>query len=142
MPSRCRSFYTVYGMLAWLAIGFAGCGSQAPSFPVRGTVTLDGQPMATGEIHFKIPAKGSIEPITVRSGSFQGAVARSGSYVVEVYSFRKPNLSAEDLAKLDPVARVTAGEQKNIVADGLRLSAEVKSEGVNAYSFSVTSVTP
>ena len=130
MPSRGRSFSTGYGMLAWLAIGFAGCGSQAPNFPVRGTVMLDGQPMATGEIHFKIPAKGSIEPITVRSGSFQGAVARSGSYVVEVYS------------KLDPVARVTAGEQKNIVAAGLSLSAEVKSEGDNTYSFSVHSAKP
>ena len=62
--------------------------------------------------------------------------------MVEVYSFRQPQLSAEELAKLDPVARVTAGEQKNIVANGLRLSAEVKSEGDNTYSFSVTSVTP
>jgi hypothetical protein len=125
-----------------IVIAVLACAPAKPAFPVRGSVTLDGQPMASGEIHFKIPAKGSIEPITVRSGSFQGAVARSGSFVVEVYSFRKPTLSAEQLAKLDPVARVTAGEPKNIVADGLRLSAEVKSEGDNAYSFSVRSVTP
>lgn len=142
MPSRRRSFPSAIGMRAWLAIGFAGCGSQAPSFPVRGTVTLDGQAMAVGEVHFKIPSLGEIDPFPVRDGSFQGAVARLGGYVVEVYSFRKPNLSAEDLAKLDPVTRVTAGEQKNIVADGFGLSAEVKSEGDNAYSFSVTSLKP
>lgn len=134
----CRAF----GIAISIVIAVPACAPAKPAFPVRGSVKLDGQPMASGEIHFKIPAKGSIEPITVRSGSFQGAVARSGSYVVEVYSFRKPILSAEDLAKLDPVARVTAGEQKNIVAAGLSLSAEVKPEGDNAYSFSVTSVTP
>ena len=131
---------------AWMPIVIAAslvaCSAPKPQFPVSGTVTLDGQPMASGEVHFKIPAAGSIEQQVVRNGSFQGAVTRSGSYVVEVYSFQKPNLSAEDLAKLDPVARVTAGEQKNIVADGLRLSAEVKSEGDNAYSFSVHSVKP
>jgi len=131
---------------AWMPIVMAAslvaCSAQKPQFPVSGTVELDGKPMASGEVHFKIPAAGSIERQVVRNGSFQGGVSKSGTYVVEVYSFRQPQLSAEELAKLDPVARVTAGEQKNIVANGLRLSAEVKSEGDNTYSFSVTSVTP
>lgn len=127
------------GMLVCAGIALAGCGSRSPRFPVSGTVTLDGQPMAVGEVHFKIPSLGEIEPFQVREGSFRGAVARSGGYVVEVYSFQKANLSAEQLAKLDPVARATATEQKNIVADGFGLSAEVKPEGDNRYSFSVNS---
>jgi len=125
-----------------MAASLVACSAQKPQFPVSGTVELYGKPMASGEVHFKIPAAGSIERQVVRNGSFQGGVSKSGTYVVEVYSFRQPQLSAEELAKLDPVARVTAGEQKNIVANGLRLSAEVKSEGDNTYSFSVTSVTP
>ena len=103
---------------------------------------LDGEPMAIGEIHFKISAKGSIEPIPVRSGSFRGAVGAVGEYRVEIYSFQKPSLSEADLAKLDPVGRAIAQEQKNIVANGDRFSADVKAEGDNAYSFSVVSVKP
>lgn len=132
--------HVAYGMLACAGIALAGCGSRAPGFPVSGIVTLDGQPMVAGEVHFKIPSLGEIEPFDVRNGNFRGAVARSGGYVVEVYSFRKPNLSAEQLAKLDPVARATATEQKNIVADGFGLSADVKPEGDNRYSFAVTSM--
>ncbi len=131
---------------AWMPIVIAAslvaCSAPKPQFPVSGTVTLDGQPMASGEIHFTIPAKGSIELIPVRSGSFQGAVGSAGGYRVEIYSFRKPSISAEDLARLDPVARVVAQEQQNIVANGNDFSANIKPEGDNAYSFSVKSAKP
>ena len=61
---------------------------------------------------------------------------------MEIYSFRKPSLSAEDLARLDPVARAMAQQQQNIVANGNDFSGNVKPEGDNAYSFSVKSATP
>ena len=125
-----------------IASALVACSPTQPRYPVRGTVELDGRPMDVGEVHFTIPAKGSIELIPVRSGSFQGAVGSAGGYRVEIYSFRKPSISAEDLARLDPVARVVAQEQQNIVANGNDFSANVKPEGDNAYSFSVKSAKP
>jgi hypothetical protein len=117
----------------------AGCSPAKPQYPVQGVVSLDGQPMASGEIYFKVPTVGFIKPLVVRSGSFQGAVEVPGKHRVEIYSFRKPSLSAEELAKLDPVGRDMAQQPQNIVADGNDFSAEVNPTGSNTYSFSVTS---
>jgi hypothetical protein len=58
------------GIVIWIVTALVACGPRTPPFPVRGAVTLDGQPTASGEIPFNIPARGSIGPIPVRSGSF------------------------------------------------------------------------
>ena len=56
-------------------------------FPVSGTVTLDGQPLAEGVIYFKTIEKGSSEPCDIHGGDFKGQ-AEAGDRRVEICQFR------------------------------------------------------
>lgn len=72
----------------------AGCGATGDGLarvPVRGTVTLDGKPIANGSIQFVPESAGTATEVgaTIKDGGFSipadnGAVP--GKYVVRIYS--------------------------------------------------------
>lgn len=73
-----------------VCLAFSACNRGRPEpkrYPVSGTVTLDGQPLAEGLITFKTIATGAIESIDIKDGKFAGR-AEPGDRRVEVYFFR------------------------------------------------------
>lgn len=136
------------GMLCVLAmVGGAGCGAKGPPrAAVKGRVTLDGQPLATGAIHF-VPVgqtKGPLAAAAIVNGEYslprsQGPVV--GRVRVEIYS---PTESAVPLD--DPLAfaaaDVSALPQERLHARYNRASnqfVEVTSDGENTFDFQLTS---
>ena len=79
-----------------LAICVAGC-SGSKLTPVSGNVTLDGQPLAEGTIHFA-PADGQApsQAAVIKDGSYKTELNKTG-YKVQIYS-PKPS---KVVAKLD-----------------------------------------
>jgi hypothetical protein len=78
-----------------IACCVAGCGGRpsTPMAPVSGTVTLDDQPLAHGEIHFWTVSQGRYEVVPIVRGSFSGK-ATLGERRVEIYSYKEgPQLS-------------------------------------------------
>ncbi len=110
-----------------------GCKPAGPKlYPVTGAVTLDGQPLADGTVHFKIIDAGSIFSFPVKEGKFAGQ-ATEGRHRVEVVAYR-----------LIPVPGEMGGEvQQPLIAPRFNsmstLSADVTPAGPNAFEFQVES---
>jgi hypothetical protein len=108
-----------------------GCTRGPRTYPVSGTVTLDGQPLPEGEILF-VPVDGSTgpDPGKVKDGRFE-LQARAGKKRVEVSAARI----------LPGGARGAGGEPvpEEIIPDRYNtrsvLTAEVSPEGVNRFEF-------
>jgi hypothetical protein len=97
--------------------------------------------MPDGQIYFKTVAEGSLDIIPVKDGKFQGQ-AQAGQRRVEVYSF-KEEMSAE-MKKMygDKPPAGTASKTNTIPAKWnteSKLTAEVKTSGVNEFKFDITS---
>jgi hypothetical protein len=131
-----RTFSFVLLLAACLALDGCG-GSERPAakkYPVSGTVTLDGKPMADGVVYFKTAATGAVDAANVKDGKFQGD-AQAGDRVVEVSSFRA------EIKETGPGMKTEV--QQNLVAKKYNLettlSAKVKTDGANEFKFDVTS---
>jgi len=128
--------------IAWVAcIGLAlfwiiGCGPSRVPLPkkvaVKGTVNMDSNPMADGEVVFVVPGLGPFN-LPVKDGSFSGE-AYVGSNKIEVFSYREG----------EPL---TTGKKEatkiNVIPDRFNskstLKAEVKDGDANEFRFDVTS---
>ena len=68
-----------------------GCGpterAEDPTYAVSGTVTLDGEPLAEGEIYFLTPAEGQVDILSIENGKFEGE-AKAGSRRVEIRAYK------------------------------------------------------
>ncbi|WP_425618835.1 hypothetical protein NA78x_002551 [Anatilimnocola sp. NA78] len=128
-------FLVVATLLLMLA-GFAGCGPAAtklpPLAPVKGTVKLDGKPMATGEIVFVLPGMPD-QLIPVNAGEYSGN-AMIGANSVRIFSyFESPpdsGLESDTVKKTNIVA--------NRFSYKSTLTADVKPakpEAPNEFSF-------
>jgi hypothetical protein len=121
--------------LAGLLIGLSGCGrgSPPPRAGVRGTVTLDGAPMAEGQIMF-LDAAGEGAPafLDVKDGRFEGDVPL-GKKKVRVLSFKKGKLKT---GEEDAVGVQVVHPHYN---RNTKLTAEVSSSGVTPSEFNVKS---
>lgn len=109
-----------------------GCGEAKPKlFPVSGTVTLDGKPLAQGIIYFKTVQTGAIETFPITDGQFSGQ-AQPGDRRVEVTSYVKK-------AKPVEVNGMKGDVQENIIPARYnlesKLAANVKADGPNQYRF-------
>lgn len=114
--------------------GLAGCGKSWPElFPVSGTVTLDGRPLAEGLIYFRTIQTGDIEPIEIKNGQFFGK-AKPGDRRVEISAFR---------VELYDSGGMKAKIQQNLVPKCYNLdstlTAKVSSEGDNQFQFTLKS---
>jgi hypothetical protein len=97
---------------------------------VQGTVTLDGEPLAEGEVYFSTVQTGEIDTFPVKNGKFAGK-ALAGTRRVEVVAYRTI-----------PIAGEMGGEvQENLIAaefnSASKLTAVVSATGVNQFSFAV-----
>ena len=110
-----------------------GCADKGPkTYPVSGTVTLDGQPLAEGIVHFRAVTAGQVDSLPVKDGQFSG-LAVVGTRRVEVVAY-----------KMIPVPGEMGGEvPQPLIAPRFNsmstLTAEVTAAGPNAYEFKVES---
>lgn len=110
-----------------------GCGTNTaqlpPTAPVTGTVTLDGRPMATGEVVFTVPGEPE-QRIQVADGAYTGN-AYIGQNNVGVFTYREEaptsGLSTDTINKVNLVA---AQYSYNTT-----LTADVTADGPNEFKF-------
>lgn len=131
----------VGGALLLGLLAIAGCGPTSqkdiPTVPVRGTVTLDGQPMADGEIVFTTVAEGYRASLPVKNGSFEGQVA-PGDRNVEIYAYKEvpgntemygPNAEPSRENYIDPQYNTNSQMRANVMTEGTaELKFDVKSK--------------
>jgi hypothetical protein len=131
-------------MMRWLALftlvalGTAGCSCErvVPKTEVKGTVTVDGQPLADGDVIFKTPATASIDVLKVTGGQFAGP-AEIGKRNVEIYAYKTVPMQPGSPG-YDP-----AGLKVNTLPDKYNarteLSADVVQGGDNSFKFDLKS---
>ena len=80
---RCVVSMTYAVLFAWIVVAAAGCGSApAPTFPVEGTVTLNGQPVQSGTVLFH-----SVEKTANGQGyTARGNIDHGGHYRLTTFS--------------------------------------------------------
>jgi len=124
-----------------LALGFisAGCGQSGrpavTKFPVSGTVTLDGKPMAAGKVIFKNDLLSSVDHAVVTDGKMSGEAA-PGRARVEISVIRQYKDS-----------KVMAGQEVTLEEETIApefnskstLAATVTEAGPNEFSFAAKS---
>lgn len=93
-------------LLLMVGVLLSGCFGRSSrreekTYPVKGTVLLDDQPMAEGEIYFKNPATGSVHICQIKDGKFEGQVS-AGDKRVEIMAYK---------IEIDPVAKEMYGDQ-------------------------------
>lgn len=116
----------------------AGCGGakvpQPDTAAVKGTVTLDGAPMATGEVVFEVPGKSAVV-LPVNSGAYSGQVA-IGLNKVSVFSYRKGPV-------VDMGGEKFGGGMENFIPPQYNaestMKANVEAGGANEFKFEVKS---
>ena len=114
-----------------------GCGSAppgaAPAAPVKGTVTLDGKALPTGEVHFSMPG---VPPkvLEVKDGTFSGE-APVGKNQVEVFVYTEGPASTK-YGGVRPKINTTP---ERYWGPKTELSAPVEAGGTNDFKFDITS---
>ena len=122
-----------------LALGCSGGGTSGkPEGTVKGKVTLDGSPMATGKINFDEGTAGvpSVE-LDIKNGTYEGKVT-AGSKTVRISSFKTVP---------GPKGMTGPGYEKGIEENFLPAKyntaskdvREVKAGATNEFDFTVTS---
>lgn len=129
---------TCVSLLLLVALALAtGCGSggrvEAKKYPVTGTVTLDGQPLADGMIYFKDIAAGASDSAEIKAGQFTGQ-AEAGQRRVEIFAYRT---EASDMGGTVTETKINTLPPRFNSAS--TLSEEVKTDTTNTYKFDVTS---
>lgn len=122
-------------VLVGLLLAGCGGGTEPQRYPVSGTVTLDGQPLPEGLIFFKTVATGAIDTMEIKAGKFAGE-AQPGERRVEIVAYRESTAPG-----------TTPGMEANAEVNYIpprynsqsTLTAQVKPEGPNEFSFEVTS---
>lgn len=121
------------------ALFFAvGCGGGSgveapPTSKVKGVVTLDGNPLAEGEITFEIVGK-SLSTLEIKDGAFSGD-APQGKNTVAIRAYKAgPPLDTEPSGP--PTKNNFIPARFN---DETTLSAEVSASGSEDLKFAVTS---
>jgi len=133
MNPKCLGIWVGWVGVGLLALG--GCGQKGPaSYPVFGTVTLDGQPIPEGRISF-IPEGGKAAPDSgpIQNGKFQLRV-KADRHRVEITADRPTG-------KIDPVMGMAPRECYIPACYNSQsiLTAEVKPDGPNQFTFELKS---
>ena len=121
-------------LIAASAFGCADTTGKVKAFPVKGVVSLDGKPLAEGEVYFA--AAGGQAPVVmqVKDGAFSGD-AYPGSNKVEVRAYKNGPPLTTDLTK--------APTKVNFIPDRFnttsKLTAEVAAGAGNDYKFEIMS---
>jgi hypothetical protein len=113
---------------------FCGCSQDPKLYPVSGTVTFDGAPVADGDILF-VPVDPALgpEPGKIKDGKYT-LTAREGKKRVEIRASKVLPGGAKG-AGGEPVAEEFLPRKYN---EDSTLSTEVNSKGVNKADFTLT----
>ena len=131
-----RQMWCCYLLLVCLVS--CGCGRSVAEkkYPLSGTVTLDGEPLAEAEIYLLTKETGDVDSVSVRNGTFEGE-AKPGNRRVEIRAYREG----------EPVAPMPGAEPEPSRVNYIparynaesTLTAEVTPEGPNQFTFELTS---
>jgi hypothetical protein len=127
-------FHNWFGLLA-ICVMLAGCQRQrtfAPTYAVRGSVTLDKEPLAEGVIAFISPESGDLQAVPIKGGTYEGQ-ARAGARRVEIRAYR-PRQGPKK--PLEPPPKNYLPKRYN---SETTLSADVTAEGPNVFDFDLRS---
>ena len=126
--------FTTFALVGLSLLGCGSGGQKGPekTFPVKGTVKLDGKPMPDGEIAFSTPGNPpKISPI--KDGAFT-AEAYEGKNRVEISAYKEGPPSTTDPNEKTKINTVDA--QFNFES---KLTADVTAQGTKEFSFEVRS---
>lgn len=117
-----------------------GCGPQTSTDirQVSGTVTCDGERIAEGSIVF-LPVRGSKPPVAgkIKGGTFSMEVP-TGSNKVQIYAIRKETVATEIPAITKAGDEVATNYLPPRYNDKTELTAEVKPDKRNEFTFPLT----
>src|SRR5581483_5970329 len=120
-------------------LALCGCSSGEPyPVPVRGTVSVDGKPLAEGKISFLTPGKVP-EMLDIKDGQYTGKV-NWGERRVEIAAYRPYRVPDDAPAHLRPL--MAQGKENYLPRKYHRdstLQAEVKASGDNEFNFELAS---
>jgi len=133
MSRSCRAAF-LFPLLVWAA----GCGSTQSTAPqsasVKGTVTLDGKAVPTGELHFAKDG-GPATVLEIKDGNFAGDVP-VGRYKVEVHiNVEGPRTPG----KYGGQGSMTNVAPQKYWGPNTTLSANVEAGKPNEFKFDLTS---
>jgi hypothetical protein len=99
---------TQWSAMACLGLLLLGCGptaNTATTYPVKGTVKVDGVPLASGRIIFENVAEGISNPVAITNGEFEGQAAAGDlkARVVKVEKIKNPMVPTEELETETPL---------------------------------------
>jgi len=133
---RPSSLICTLAVVVLLIANGCSCERKVPKTEVKGTVTLDGQPMANGDVIFRTAGTASVDILKVTGGQFAGQ-AEIGKRAVEVYSYKTIQMEPGSPG-YDP-----AGMKQNIIPEKYNarseLTADVVQGGENNFKFEVKS---
>jgi hypothetical protein len=115
-----------------VAVVLAGCDSTSTpnTAPVRGKVTLDGVPLANGEIKFGDGAGEVPMILAIKDGSYEG-LALVGTQRVEIHSYTEP-VTGSKKGSFDTSRQNIIPVQYNAAST---LVSEVTEAGPNEFNF-------
>ncbi|MBP3957148.1 hypothetical protein J8F10_17935 [Gemmata sp. G18] len=94
------SRYCILGAVLLVTAGLCGCGDATPKRgPIRGTVTVDGEPLAAGKVRFFALTGGISAEGDIQDGRYEIPVERgptSGKYRVEIVTEKKTGRKVPD----------------------------------------------
>ncbi len=111
------------------------------TYPVSGTVTLDGAPLADGDIHFLTRETAALDVIPIKDGKFEGR-AKAGKRRLETKAYREEQPAAGEptMPGADQPTRVNyIPKQYNTES---KLTEEVTPDGPNQFTFELESGEP
>jgi len=107
-----------WSMIGCVALLLSGCGPTAntvTTYPVKGTVKVDGVPLASGRIIFEDAAKSITNPVAITNGEYEGQAA-PGDLKARVFKVEKTTnpmsneeMETESLLKSDISVTIQTG---------------------------------
>ena len=140
-----------WSVCVWLLLSLTGCGDSSDRKSLEGTVTLDGVPLAEGDIAF-VPLNGTQGPTAggkITKGEFfvspEGGTF-VGKFRVKISAIRKTGKQVPDptASMMDPSVKVGLVDdyEQYIPArynEQSELTAEVTAGGENRFPFALSS---
>jgi hypothetical protein len=131
-----RSAWRNSALLLFLAGGLLvlGCGRGARTYPVSGRVTLDGQPLETGDIYFMpVDPNVAADAGKITAGEFRFE-AREGKMRVEIRASREVPGKKSPMGNIRKEEYIPARYNRETI-----LEADVQPNGKNVYTFELKS---
>lgn len=129
------------GSLSLLVLTLTGCGASGPTtYPVKGTITFDGKPVASGQIIF-FPLEEGLTPDAgpIKDGVFS-FIAREGEKRVQIEATREvPGKTIPQIPPLTGTMPVTEMYIPDVYNSKSKLKATVTDNAAdNQFDFDLT----